>query len=370
MIGSNNGREWARQGGEGAQHASREMMRRALYGVLILYSACAIAFVFGAAPARAQDAPGGISIIASGDETEKGKDCCTYLGVFMEELTASMKEKAGYPHGTGVVISRVAPGGPAEKAGVEGGDICYLFNGVKVEDPAHLAKLVRERKAGEKVAVVIYREGEEKKLSVKLDHQVPIPSIKDGFGSYSSEDLSKIMGDEYKSVGRLYLQSATRGHLGMALVDLNEDLAPYFSVKKGEGVLVFSVEGESPAAKAGIKGGDVIVGVNGVAVSASSDISGELADIEKGDKVSLDVLRRGVKKSYEIEADASLATSQLFVAPFEQSVRKIKKTPGPQIWVEADKSGDEARKLKEEMKALKERLKDLEERLGNVEKKE
>ncbi len=334
--------------------------------------AAVFAFVSGlaAASARAQDAPGVMSVTMRSGETEKGKDCCTYLGIFMEELTAGMKEKAGYPRTTGVVIANVSPGGPAEKAGIEGGDICYLFDGVKVEDSAHLAKLVKARKEGEKVAIVIYREGKEKKLFVKLEHRDLLPSVKDELGSYSVEDLSKIMVDASKSAGKFYMQSATRGHLGMALVDLNEDLAPYFSVRKGEGVLVFSVEAESPAAKAGIKGGDVIASVNGVAVATAGDISGELAEIEKGDMVSLDVLRKGVRKSYELEADAGSGMSRIFVAPFEQSGIKIKKVPAPPAWVESEKSTQEARKLKEEMKALQERLKDLEERLGNVEKKE
>ncbi|MFA4947152.1 MAG: PDZ domain-containing protein [Candidatus Krumholzibacteriia bacterium] len=344
------------------------MRRKVFSGVLVLYSACAFGLV--AVSARAQDVPGSISVVVSGGETEKGKDCCTYLGIFMDELTAGMKEKAGYPHETGVVISSVAPGGPAERAGIEGGDICYLFNGVKVEDPASLGKLVKERKAGEKIAMVIYREGKEKKLFVKLDQRAPLSSINDELGAISVEDLNKIMGDSYKSANKLYLQSATRGRLGMALVDLNEDLAPYFGVKKGEGVLVFSVEEESPAAKAGIKGGDVIVSVNGVAVGASSHISSALAELEKGDTVSLDVLRRGVKKSYGLEAGEGFGTSRIFVAPFEQSGIKIKKAPAPPAWIEADRSADEARKLKEEMKALQVRLKDLEERLGNIEKKE
>jgi serine protease Do len=323
-----------------------------------------------AVSASAQDAPGSISVVVSGGEVEKGKDCCAYLGIFMDELTAGMKEKTGYPHATGAVIASVAPGGPAEKAGIEGGDICYLFDGVKVEDSAHLGKLVRERKAGENVAMVIYRGGKEKKLFVKLDKRAPLPSVTDEFGSYSVEDLSKIMGGDYKSTNRVFLQSATRGHLGMALVDLNEDLAPYFSVKKGEGVLVFSVEKESPAGKAGIKGGDVIAVVNGAAIGTCGDVNDALAGLEKGDTVSLDVLRRGVKKSYELEAGEVFGKSQLFVAPFEQSGIKIKKAPVPPKWMDAGKSDQEARKLKEEMKALQERLKDLEERLGNVEKKE
>lgn len=354
---------------------SREMRRKAYSGVLVLCAACACAFGFGfaAASARAQDAPSGISGVVSGEETDKGKDCCTYMGIFMDELTARMKEKADYPQATGVLISHVVPDGPAEAAGIEDGDICFLFDGVKVEDPVHLGKLVRERKAGEKVAIVIYRDGKEKKLLVKLDRRAPLPSIKEELGAYSVEDLSDVLGEAYKSVNKLCVKSCVRGHLGMALMDLNEDIAPYFSVKKGEGVLVFDVETDSPAAEAGIKGGDVIAGVNGSAVGTVSDIADELAEIEKGERVSLDVLRKGVKKSYELEADGGSGMSRIFVAPFEQSKInkiKIKKAPSPPIWIEAERNADEALKLKEEMKALKERLKDLEERLGNVEKKE
>ncbi len=347
---------------------SREMRSKTFPGVLILYAACACMAGPAAASARAQDAPGGFGVVASGGETEKGKGCCTYMGVFMDELTPRMKEKAAYPRETGVFISSVAPGGPAEKAGIENGDICHLFNGVKVENPAHLATLVRERQAGEKIAVVVYREGKEKKLFVKLDHRAPLPSIRDEFGSYSVEDLSKIMGDAYKPAGKLHLQSVARGYLGMSLVDLNEDLAPYFGVKKGEGVLVFSVEVESPAAKAGIKGGDVIASVNGVAVGTSGDLTGELAELKKGDMVSLDLLRKGVRKSFKIEAGEGFGTSRIVVAPFEQAGIKIRKAPSARP--DEERSADAALKLKEEMKALKQRLKDLEERLGNMEKRE
>jgi len=328
-------------------------------------------FGLSVASARAQDAPGGgLCIVASGPDTEKVKDCCAYMGIYMDELTASMKEKAGYPHETGVVISSIEPGGPAEKAGIEGGDICYLFNGVKVKDAAQLGKLVREQKAGEKVAIVIYRDGEEKKFFVKLDRRAPLQSPKDKYVPYSVEDLRKIMGGDRTSINKMYLQSVTRGHLGMALVDLNEDLAPYFSVKEGEGVLVFSVGKESPAAKAGIKGGDVIVGVNGVAVRTSGDVSAELAELEKGDMVSLDVLRRGIKKSYKLEADETFGESQIFVAPFEHSGMKVKKAPLFPGLKDSEMSKEETLKLREEMKLLQERLKELEDRLGDVEKKE
>jgi S1-C subfamily serine protease len=345
------------------------MRKNAVFGVLTVSLACAL--VFGLAPVSVRGqvvaSPVNVVVVSAGD-SEKVEACCTYLGIFMDELTARMKEKAGYPHENGVMITTVVPGGPAEKAGIKDGDICYLFDGVKVEDPVQLAKLVRERKAGDKAAIVIYRDGKEQKLFAKLETRPPAPKLNDELGAYSVQDLGKLMGNASKSVSRLYMQSMAKGHLGMLLADLNEDLAPYFGLKKGEGVLVIDMEWDSPAAQAGIKAGDVIVKVNGTAVSTIADISDELSDVEKGDTVSLDVLRKGAKKSFTVKADEALGMSRIFVAPFEPSGITGKKVPSPSVWVEGSKKDEEARKLKEEMKALQERLKDLEDRLGRIEK--
>jgi serine protease Do len=288
----------------------------------------------------------------------------------MEELTPRLKEKASYPHARGVLITNVMPGGPAEKAGIESGDICYLFDGVEVEDAPQLAKLVKERKAGEKVAVVVFREGKEKRFFVTLERRDPLPAVKDPLGAYSVVDMDAMLKDAYKSAGKVYVKAMVKGHLGMVLLDLNDDIAPYFSVKKGAGALVYSVEKGSPAEEAGIRGGDVIASVNGDGVETVECVTSELSGIAKGDKVALEVLRKGVKKSYVLEADESVASTGVFIAPFDQDVYKVKKAPVPPAWIEADKSAEEALKLKEEMKALKERLKELENRLGEVEKRE
>lgn len=345
---------------------SRLMKRTALTGILAIGAACAILFEFGAAPLRAQDC---IAVV-SAQEAEKGQECCAYIGIFMEDLTARLKEKAGYPHETGVMIAKVAPGGPAEKAGIRDGDIFYTFDGVKTEDAAQLGKLVRERKAGDKVAVVLFREGKEKKLFVTLDRREPVPAVKDALGAYSVIDTDAMLKDAYRSAGRMYVKAMVKGHLGMVLLDLNDDIAPYFSVKNGAGALVYSVEKGSPAEKAGIRGGDVIASVNGASVETVECVTSGLSDIEKGDKVTLDVLRKGVKKTYVLEADESVASTSVFIAPFDQDVYKVKKAPAPPAGLEAEKSKEEALKLKEEMKVLQERLKELEERLGEVEKRE
>lgn len=332
-------------------------------------SACAMLCGPGAGSLHAQEGPSIIGAVAGAQEAEKGKECCAYMGIYMEELTARIKDKASYPHATGVLIANVAPGGPAEKAGIESGDIVYLFDGVKVGDATQLAKLVKERKAGDNVAVVIFREGKEKKLSVTLDRRDP-QAVKDALGAYTVVDMDQALRDAYRSAGRVYMKSMMKGHLGMVLLDLNDDIAPYFGVKNGAGALVYAVEKGSPAEKAGIKGGDVIASVNGGAVETVECVTSGLADIEKGDKVTLEILRKGVKKSYVLEADETYASAGVFIAPFDQGAIKVKKAPAPPDWVEAEMSKEEALKLKEEMKVLKERLKELEERLGDVEKRE
>jgi predicted metalloprotease with PDZ domain len=358
------GNEDPYQGGEGTDYASRTMKKKSLLGVCAVFLAGVLAF--GLAPAPARSSP--ITVVVSGGDSEKVNECCTYLGIFMDELTARMKEKAGYTHEKGVMITSVSPGRPAEKAGIEDGDICYLFDGAKVEDPVQLAKLVRAHKAGDKVAIVVYRDGKEQKLFAKLETRAPLPTLNDELGAYSVQDLSKLLGSASKSASRLYMQSLARGHLGMLLADLNDDLAPYFGVKKEEGVLVIDTEWDSPAAKAGIKAGDVIVKVDGTAISTIADITDELSDVEKGDTVSLDVLRKGAKKSFTVKADEALGMSRILVAPFEPSGIKVEKTPSSSVWLEKGTKDDEARKLKQEMKALQERLKDLEDRLGKIEK--
>jgi predicted metalloprotease with PDZ domain len=318
----------------------------------------------GALPALAQNEPGiGIVILDEG-KADSDNGSYAYMGVNLGELTARARDRAEYPHKTGVIISGVAEGSPADEAGLQENDIVYLFNGSKVENAAQIVSLVRSQKPGDQVSLVIYRDGKEKKITVTLGSR-KMPSITaEDLGKYS-DALSLALGSIVKSGANLYTHPHfLRGWLGMVLTDLNEDLAPYFNAKADGGALVLDVEAQSPAAKAGIKGGDVLVSVDGTAVSDASDVIDALAELETGDTASLEVTRRGAKKTFEIEIEAGSELRQLFVAPFELS--KIKRESLDRYRL--DKSGEEAAALRREMKALKERLKEMEDRLNEVEK--
>ena len=340
------------------------MKGRAFY-ISVFFGIVAGAAIFGALSAFAQDGPHPSLAVAVVETETRARDGVGYLGVYMDDLTERMRDKFGYPHATGILIAGVVQEGPAEKAGIRENDIVYLFNGVKVKGIEHFASLVKEQKAGSKVALVIYRDGTEKKISVVLAAREEPAVVTEDFGTHSDE-LSKALGAVNGPALKLFGQASfARGRLGLELANLTEDLAPYFSARVGEGVLILAVEEESPAAKAGIKGGDLLLGVNGTAVSDAGDVLDALSDLDPGDTASLEVARKGIKKTYDVEVEKNQAVYQFYSAPFERD--KATKEKLDQYMIR--KNSDEASKLREEMQALKERLKEMEERLNDVERR-
>ena len=321
------------------------------------------AAIFGASSVFADGGPHRTVVVAVGEADAHATGGAGYIGVYMDDLTARMRDKSGYPHKTGILIAGVAQEGPAEKAGIRENDIVYLFNGVKVEDIEHFSSLVKKQKPGDKVVLVIYRDGTEKKISVVLATREEPAVVTEDFGTHSLDRESKEMGVPGAPALELFKQANfSRGRLGLELSDLTEDLAPYFSAKAGEGVLILAVEEESPAAKAGIKGGDVLLGVNGTAVSDAGDVLDALSNLDPGDTATLDVARKGIKKTYDVEIEKNQAVYRFYSAPFERD--KATKVKLDQYMIR--KNSDEASKLKEEMQALKERLKEMEERLNDM----
>jgi serine protease Do len=92
----------------------------------------------------------------------------------------------------------------------------------------------------------------------------------------------------------------TRGRLGVSVQDVTQALANSFGLKTVAGALVGSVETGSPADKAGLKTGDVIVGVNGKKVDRSSDLPAQIATMAPGTSTKLDVIRGGASQSLSV----------------------------------------------------------------------
>ncbi len=96
-------------------------------------------------------------------------------------------------------------------------------------------------------------------------------------------------------------EKIVRGWLGVTIQNLNQDLAQAFGISETQGTLIADVEERGPADQAGLKRGDVIVGVNGIAISSAQGLSRKIATIAPGTEIKLQVIRQGKQQTFTVE---------------------------------------------------------------------
>ncbi len=271
-----------------------------------------------------------------------------YLGVTMQELNEDVLKGLDTKATRGVLISQVLEGSPAEEAGIQEGDIVVEFDRKEVASPEELRDLVGKSRVGEAVKVKVLRDGEPKTLSVTVGQR--------------PEEMDWGMGapEEFRWYGHpqeLHGMFFERGRLGLRVAGLNKDLAPYFGVKEGEGVLVLNVNEESTAEKMGIKAGDVIVKVKGEAVGSVDDLTGLVGKLESGEKFDVSVVRS--KKDMTLEGEAPESLSDLY----RKEIRIGSAAQARKLAVMSDAEMDN---LKKEMKNLQKEIENLKKELGEM----
>jgi len=217
----------------------------------------------------------------------------TYLGVNLAEIDANRAKELKLKEDYGVEITRVEENSPAEKAGVKPGDVVLEYNGQRVEGMEQFGRMVRETPPGREAKLTISRNGATQTLMAVLgSRKVRFPgNFPPGFEvpEFHMPDIPQIY-------------TATRSAmLGVEAESLGSQLAVYFGVK--EGVLVRSVLENTPAQKAGIKAGDVITKVDGMAVTTPSELSSAVraANAKKTYTVELVRDRKPVTVSVNVE---------------------------------------------------------------------
>jgi len=213
---------------------------------------------------------------------EKEKQESGYLGVSVQGLGDAEQEKLGVKNGVEVVA--VEKESAAAKAGIKEDDIIQLVNGEKIRDSQDLVDVISELAPGATVKIGLWRDGKALEVTAAL----------------GKRERSKNLVWKSKKLPRLFRAS---GYLGIVLQELNAELAPYFNVKPGEGVLIIRVEKDTPAEKAGLKAGDVIVQMGEKAVKDAAAVHEILADLKKGDTVAITVVRHGKKETLKTEPE-------------------------------------------------------------------
>ncbi len=202
-------------------------------------------------------------------ETRRG-----WLGVRIQNVDDSIAESLGLGTPRGALIAGVDDRGPAKPAGLLSGDVIVKFDGKDIKESRDLPKLVASMPVGEEVDVVIVRKGQEMTKRVKLGR------LEDGEKAAVAEDSGN--GADQGDVEKKAISKA----LGMELSGLSDETRKTFSIKEGvKGVVVASVEPNSPAAEKGLRAGDVIEEVNQLAVSQPAEVSSAIDAAKHAGKI-------------------------------------------------------------------------------------
>ena len=222
----------------------------------------------------------------------------------------------------GVTIDRVDDASPAAKAGVKEGDRVVEFDGERVRSTRQLTRLVQETPSGRTVKMVVQRGADRRTLDItpEADRVASFDRrVEPGLELDIEREVERGLRDlpqrlePFLNFERRFdgMPGAMgRGRLGAQVQPLGGELAEYFGARDG-GVLVAGVTADSPAAKAGLKAGDVITKVNGAAVKDTGDLMDALADVKDDGAVTLDIVRD--KKASTVKA--TLATPHRTAPP-------------------------------------------------------
>lgn len=204
------------------------------------------------------------------------------IGVVIQPLTRELADGFGLAKPLGALVNSVEKGGPAEKAGVEAGDVILRFDGKPVNSSEDLPRMVGATKPGSRVPIQIWRNKASRDLQVTVAELVEDKSARQ----------SRRGGKPPAPAPSLY---------GMGLTELTD--AQRKELKVEGGVLVDSVQG--PAARAGLRRGDVILAINNQDVKSVEQFKELMGQVEKGRIVALLVRRGGNALYIPFRADAA-----------------------------------------------------------------
>ena len=202
---------------------------------------------------------------------EHGRVIRGFLGVNIQNVNQDLADAFDLDEPKGALVSGVSNDSPAEKAGLEDGDVIVEFNGREIRDSQHLKNVVGQTAPGRDVKVTVVRDGQMEELSAKLEE---IPGSKMASAKVADRDNN----ERLAGVGVSDLDSSDRKQL-----DLPKNI---------EGVLVTEVAPGSAAAKAGLRKGDVILEIDRKKVASTKEAI-KLSGTIDGDQILLRVWSQG-----------------------------------------------------------------------------
>ena len=200
-----------------------------------------------------------------------------WLGVHIQAVTGEIAETLGLEKAMGALVASVIKDGPAEKGGLDAGDVIIRFDGKEVSEMRRLPRIVADTAVGKAAEVVVWRDRKELTLAVTIgeldeaEAQVAARSGESGTGGSRSIES-----------------------LGLGLSVVSEQLREKFSLEEdAKGVVVVEVDGNGPAAEKGIRPGDVIVEVSQEEVTTPDQVAAKVKEATQAGRKSVLLLLEG-----------------------------------------------------------------------------
>ncbi|MFL6214447.1 MAG: PDZ domain-containing protein [Blastocatellia bacterium] len=280
-----------------------------------------------------------------------------YLGVYLEEVTPERAKELGLSEERGAIITKVVEGSPAEKAGLKENDVVVSFNDRRIDSVRELQRLLGETPPDRNIKIEVVRGGSHQTVAATLSKRASgfaysfngpewngqawaqteegrkrLEESRKQMESMRKqyEDQMRQHQDEFKNMpdfgnftfvnpgGFAYFGGS---RLGVSAESLTDQLAEFFGVKDGKGVLVASVNENSVAARAGLKAGDVIIAVDDEKIDSVNALVTSLA--KKEGAVNLKIIRNRAEQSVTVTLEKRATTPAVRHGMTVRAVRTV-----------------------------------------------
>ena len=228
--------------------------------------------------------------LMKGQSIERG-----YLGIRIQPLNEDLADSLGIPHNRGEFVQAVEPGGAADKAGLQGGDVVLKVNGQDVTPDQTLSYLVANIKPGEKVAIDLIRDGIRRTVTAIVGSRPTEEELAQRQMFDSDEAQDPMSGKGVSSEG--LIEKA----LGLQVTPLNPQITRQLGVSDDtSGLVILAVDPSSDAATKGLQRGDIILSANYKSLSETADLESTVRSFQGTGReaVLLRIQRRGRTAMY------------------------------------------------------------------------
>src|ERR1041385_8293392 len=237
-----------------------------------------------------------------------------FLGVYAENISRENMGRYHVNQVRGVGVTRIVKDSPAEKAGLRKDDVILRLDGESITSVRKLNRIVSELAPDQSVKITVSRGGAEQEITATIAKRSNTLFANDMFGNqpqiwkwekgtpqeWKFDVVPPFKGNMFPhDDGDLVFQLGNSRRIGVSTMEWTKQLADYFGIAGGKGVLVTAVTDNGPAAKAGVRAGDVITAVDGEAIDSPGDVTRVINRKKEGD-VTLTVVRNKTQQTIHV----------------------------------------------------------------------